>query len=119
MGRRKKKYLYHATVNALTSSIQKSGLGNTTRTMWQDSIPGVVYLCEDCEAALDFVESCDKAWDEFEVDGEMKLALFRVDPKGLDPEKLLPDKNIQGEPEGFFEYHGVIDKQWLEKIKVE
>jgi|OM-RGC.v1.028315849 hypothetical protein len=118
MGRKKKKYLYHATVHALVSSIRKGGLGNTTRTMWEDSVPGVVYFCEDREEAIDFINCSEKAWDEFGVDGEMKLALFRIDPAGLDPEKLFPDKNILDEPEGFFEYHGVIDPQFLRKIKV-
>jgi len=113
----RKKFLYHATCNALVSSIRKDGLGNTTRTMWEDSVPGVVYLCEDREEALDFINCSNKAWEEFGVDGEMKIALFKIDPDGLDPAKLFPDKNILDFPEGFFEYHGVIDPKYLKKIK--
>lgn len=117
MGRKKKKWLYHATPHALVSSIRKNGLGNTDRTMWEDSVPGVVYLCEDREEAIDLINCSDKAWDEFGVNGEMKLALLKINPDKLDPGKLLPDKNIQDCPEGFYEYHGVIDPQWFRKIK--
>jgi len=114
----KRKYLYHATVQALAPSIRKDGLGNTTRKMWEDSVPGVVYLCEDLEEAKDFINCSDIAWDEFGVNGEMRLALFKIDPDGLDPKKLLPDKNIRDCPEGFYEYHGVINPKYLRKLKV-
>jgi len=32
-------------------SIRKKGLGNTQRTFWEDSKPGVVYLADDPNVA--------------------------------------------------------------------
>jgi RNA:NAD 2'-phosphotransferase (TPT1/KptA family) len=62
---KKPQKLYHATYKALLPKIRKSGLGNTKKTYWEDSKPGIVYLAADPDIAESYAEAnenCPEEW---------------------------------------------------------
>lgn len=102
-------YLYHATYRPLLAKIRKTGLGNTKRTFWDDSKPGVVYLADDPDIAESYAEeneNCNEDWLD-------EIIIFKIPIIALDQSKLFVDKNVlidtnNGEIPHTYEYHGII-----------
>lgn len=107
--------LYHATYKPLLNNIKKSGLGNTKITMWNDSIPGVVYLADDPDIAESYAEEAEIISNEEWLD---QIVILQINKSNLDINKLFIDKNIKldsDESPHTFEYHGIVP---FENIKI-
>lgn len=96
-------YLYHATYKALLSSIRQKGLGNTKRTFWEDSKPGIIYLADDPNIAESYAEANENCPEEW-ID---QIIIFQIPILALDKNKLFADKNVIDGGDTF-EYHGII-----------
>lgn len=100
-------YLYHATYKALLPSIRKNGLGNTKRTFWEDSKPGIVYLADDPSVAQSYAEAneyCDEQWLD-------NIIIFQINKNALDDKKLFKDNNVLidiDNTQHTYQYHGII-----------
>ena len=101
--------LYHATYKPLLKSIKEKGLGNTDKTYWIDSKPGVVYLAASEDIAISYAEvneQCPEEWLD-------QIVVLKIDVNDLDIKKLSVDKNVKlepGEEPETFEYYGIITK---------
>ena len=94
--------LYHATYQPLMEGISRNGLGGVTRTNYEDSVAGVVYLAPDKYVAESYAETSDLVPEQW-LD---QIIILEVATEGLDGELLRADNNnLQGDT---FEYHGVI-----------
>ncbi len=100
-------YLYHATYRPLLRKIKKLGLGNTKRTYWDDSKPGVVYLANDPDVAQSYAEAnqnCNEDWLD-------QIVVLKIKTSDLDQDKLSIDQNVRNDDQpSTFEYHGIITK---------
>lgn len=106
-------YLYHATYKALLPSIRKKGLGNTQRTFWEDSKPGVVYLADDPNVAQSYAEANQNCAEEWIDD----IIIFQINKNYLDKSKLFIDKNVIvdiNDSATTYEYHGIIPFDMLQ-----
>ena len=105
------KYLYHATYGQLVKKIKSKGLGNTKRTYWEDSKPGVVYLADDPDVAESYAEANEDCPESY-LD---HIVIFKVDTSKLNKDKLFVDKNVNDDEIHTYEYHEIIpfdDLQW-------
>ena len=107
-------FLYHATYEPLLDDIKRHGLGATSRTFWEDSKPGVVYLADDpyvAESYAEANENCDEDW----LDQIIVLELRTSD---LDSSQLFVDRNERANEDEVhtYEYHGVIPFSSLKKF---
>lgn len=110
-------YLYHATYKPLLQKIKLLGLGNTKRTYWEDSKPGVVYLADDPDIAESYAEINDNLQNEDWLD---EIIIFKINTDNLDKSKLFIDNNIlldKNEQPHTFEYHNIIPFEKMELIK--
>ena len=110
------KYLYHATYKPFLESIKEKGLGNTERTMWSDSVRGVVYLADDADVAYSYAEISE--WlDDIEDYAKYanNIIVLKIDSDKLDRTKLKRDDNVIYDC-GTFEYHGIIPFDFVEEI---
>ena len=104
--------LYHATYAPFLESIMSKGLGATTRTLWEDSIPGVVYLAIDPDIAESYAETADIEEDLFD-----QIMILEINTSFLDPEKLKIDQNIIDNQGDTLEYHGIIPPEAISIYK--
>lgn len=104
--------LYHATFKKNLNSIKKRGLGNTTKTLWDDSIPGVVYLAIDPYIAESYAEAIA---DDLGIESDIVVLSVSLDD--LDINLLKQDSNVlvdDIDEISTYEYHGVIPFEALE-----
>ena len=101
--------LYHATYKPLLGSIKINGLGATSRTNWEDSKPGVVYLAYDPDVAESYAETSERVPEEW-LD---QIVVLKINTSNLDPSKLLSDKNVI-DGQDTLEYHGIIPPENIE-----
>jgi hypothetical protein len=99
-------FLYHATYKPLLKSIQLKGLGNTTKTFWDDSKPGVVYLASDPDTAISYAESAETIPDSWYD----KIICLKIDTNSLNLDNLYIDENNQSNNDDVstWEYHDII-----------
>lgn len=105
------KKLYHATYERFIKSIKQKGLGNTTQTMYEDSIPGVVYLANEPEVAESYAECSDWIEEQDENTPGLDIVILEINVSKLDKSKIHIDKNVlleEGEKNATWEYHGII-----------
>jgi hypothetical protein len=101
------KYLYHATYLPLLKKIKQYGLNTNkefAKQIYEDSIPGIVYLAFDKDVAASYAETSDivpENWLE-------KIIILSIDINKLDKSKLFKDRNVQSESTDTLEYRGVI-----------
>lgn len=103
-------FLYHATYEPLLDSIMASGLGTTSKTNWEDSKPGVVYLARDPNVARSYAETSEKVPEEW-LD---QITVLKIRVSDLDPGKLFSDENVIDD-HGTLEYHGTIPPENIGK----
>lgn len=103
----KKEYLYHATFKKFLPSIQRSGLGNKNRILWDESKRNKIYFATDpdtarsyAEVALDFPSNSDLNEDD--------IIILRVDTLKLDKTKLSLDENVIDNDGSTLEYQGIV-----------
>lgn len=106
--------LYHATYSPLLNKIKKFGLDNTKgRTMWNDSVSGVVYLAKDKDVAISYAETAEDVPESY-FDN---IIVLTIDVSKLDKSKLFIDRNVQDNEGDTLEYHGVIPFSSVIKIE--
>lgn len=97
--------LYHATYRPVLKSIKKYGLGGVnSKTRWEDSQEGVVYLALDPDVAESYAEANDNVPEDW-LD---EIVILKINARGLDKSKLKLDTNVIDNEGDTLEYHDVI-----------
>lgn len=105
-------YLYHATFTSLLESIMATGLGSTVPFKnWNDSRDGVVYLADDPEVAVSYVESSEVAPEDWLA----QIVVLQVKTDSLDLSLLHHDSNVIDD-NATYEYHGIIPSNVLNVV---
>ncbi len=84
--------LYHATWNPLIPAISNSGLGAERELRNFDGIEDGVYLAENVQEAISFVEASEN--EEIPDDWFEQIVVCEIDTTKLDLTKLKKDPNI-------------------------
>jgi hypothetical protein len=114
------RYLYHATFKPLLKKIKIEGIGGTsTKPIWYDSKPGVVYLAIDpnialsyAEVAFDENENLPEAWQDM-------IIILVIDTDFLDKTKFYIDSNVIDNKGDTVEYHGIIPFNSITRVMTE
>lgn len=109
------RYLYHATFEPLLDSIKQDGLGATTQTYYEDSIPGVVYLAFDPDVAVSYAEANDIVDDDW-LDN---IIILKIPISKLNIDSLFVDNNVLIDEDSeiyTLEYHETIPYSDIEDI---
>jgi hypothetical protein len=108
------KYLYHATYKPLLNKIKVMGLDTRkSKTAWEDSVRGYVYLANDVDVAASYAESSE----EVPEDWLEQIIILTIDTEKLDLDKLFDDSNVRNESSDTFEYRGVISPDAIVKVQ--
>ncbi len=100
--------LYHATWNPLIPNISRLGLGGNIELRNFDGIETGVYLAENVQEAISFVEATEN--EDIPEDWYEQIVVCEVDTTKLDLSKLYKDPNIIMLDGGDYEYRCFVYK---------
>lgn len=103
------RYLYHATFRPLLKKIKSEGLGGmSSKQLWDDSEPGVVYLSLDPYVAYSYAETAFDDNEDIPESWEDKIIVLVIDTDNLDSKRFSLDRNVLDNEGDTVEYHGII-----------